>query len=84
MLVSSLTPPLSVQWLHARETTRTGSLMALDWSSDGTQFCGAGADGSVAFARLVDRQIEWRNFEITLNDQNQIVVQDVLNDSAVR
>lgn len=44
----------------------------------------ATASGAVVFAQLVDRVIQWNRFEAVLNENNQIVVTDVLNETNVR
>jgi hypothetical protein len=36
----------------------------------------------VVFGQLVDRSLEWQNYELTLNEANQILVKDVLNESS--
>ncbi len=69
-------------WTHSRESTKSGSILSLDWTSDGTHLAGAGANGAVCFGQLVDRSLEWKNYEITLNEQNQVVVSDVYNEGA--
>lgn len=71
-------------WTHSRtRTADSGSLLALDWTVDGTHLAAAGASGAVCFGHLVDRSVEWKQFEATLNEANQIIVQDVTNDNHV-
>jgi hypothetical protein len=41
---------------------------------------GAGANGAVCFGQIVDRSLEWKNYEITLNESNQVVVTDINNE----
>ena len=43
------------QWAYSREKTDSGSVLDISWTSDGTQFAGAGASGAVVFGQLVDR-----------------------------
>jgi len=43
---------------------------------------GAGANGAVVFGQVVDRSLEWRNFDVRLNEKNQVIVHDVNNDTA--
>ena len=50
--------------------------MEIAWTSDGTQLAGAGGNGSVVFAQLVQRKLEWENFEVTLIEPKLINVQD--------
>ena len=54
--------------------------MDIAWTSDGTQFAGAGGNGSVVFAQVVGRKFEWKNCEVTLLEPRKIRVQDVANE----
>jgi len=65
-------------WTHSRSRANSGSIMALDWTADGTHLAGAGANGAVVFGQIVDRTLEWRNYEIRLDEQNHVHVLDVL------
>ena len=65
------------------ERTNSGSILALDWTADGTLLAGAGSNGAVVFGQLVNRTIEWRSYQATLNVQNQVVVSDLLCESLV-
>lgn len=69
-------------WVHSRGNVKAGSIMALDWTADGTHVAGAGASGAVVFGQIVDRHLEWKNYEIRLNENNQIVVRDVINENS--
>ena len=68
-------------WTHCRERVASGSIMAIAWTSDGTQFAGAGGNGSVVFATVVERRMEWKNTEVTLLEPRKIRVQDVANET---
>ena len=57
-----------------------GSVMDLAWSSDGAQVVCAGADGSVLFAQLIERRMEWKNIEATIKDSHSIEVRDVYSE----
>jgi intraflagellar transport protein 80 len=57
--------------------------MSLDWSSDSTLLSCACANGGVVFAQVVDRKVEWRNYECVLDENNHILVTDVLNEAAL-
>ena len=39
-------------WTHAKQTTDTGSILNIAWTSDGTQLAGAGGSGAVCFAQV--------------------------------
>lgn len=68
-------------WTHSRERIQSGSILDIAWTSDGTQFAGAGGNGSVVFAQVVGRRFEWKNTEVTLLEPRKIRVQDVANES---
>jgi len=68
-------------WSYCRQTQDLGSVFAISWCSDGTQFaCGCG-NGSVAFVSLVDRMFSWHNQDVTLDENNTITVHDIANES---
>lgn len=66
-------------WDHSRTRTNTGSILDIDWTVDGTHLAGGGGNSSVFFAKIVDRSIEWMNFVVNLNEDNQVLVTDVHN-----
>jgi len=68
-------------WTHAKQTTDTGSILNIAWTSDGTQLAGAGGSGAVCFAQVIDRTIEWQKLAATLEEVNRIRVHDVLNET---
>ena len=43
---------------------QSGSLTSLVWTPDGTQLAAAGGNGSVVFGQVIERSIEWDNFEV--------------------
>jgi len=63
-------------WTHSKHRVASGSLMDMSWTSDGTQFAAAGGNGSVVFAQVVNRRLEWKNTEILLVEPRKISVQD--------
>ena len=68
-------------WPYSRVKPQSGTLLNLNWTSDGTMVAGAGGNGAVVFAQLVDRRLEWKNIVITLIDSNRLQVQDVMTES---
>jgi len=68
-------------WAYCRETPEVGSMFSISWCNDGTQLaCGSGS-GAVIFGSLVDRSFSWQNTDISLDENNQITVHDVLNET---
>ena len=70
-----------IGWSYCRERITAGSVMNIEWTSDGTQFAGAGGNGSIIFAQVVDRKYEWKNYEVTLLETRKIRVNDIINES---
>ncbi|KAJ1520245.1 hypothetical protein ONE63_004452 [Megalurothrips usitatus] len=68
-------------WSHSLEKLSTGSVYALAWSSDGTQIAGACANGHCVFAHVIERRLEWHQYEATLTGRRNISVRDVSNES---
>lgn len=66
-------------WSCCRERPQCGSVVSIAWTPDGTQFVGSGGNGAVVFAQLVQRQLQWGNYEATLESPKLIVVRDVAN-----
>lgn len=57
-----------------------GSLVNLSWSADGTVLAGAGASGVVTFARVVEIVIEDERTRVTIGNNHQIHVIDMISD----
>lgn len=68
-------------WSQCRETTNTGSIVDIAWTPDCTQLACAGGNGSVCFAQLVDRRMQYANLTILLSEANKIRVHNVMNDN---
>jgi len=68
-------------WTHCRERPQSGAILDIAWTSDGTQLAGAGGNGSVVFAQVVDRHFEWKNSEVTLLAPRKLRVQDVATET---
>jgi len=69
---------------RGREHTRSGSVMHIAWTSDGTQLVGAGGNGTVLSAQLVERTLEWGTLEATLSGPHQIIIRDLATQSPDR
>lgn len=68
-------------WTHCRDRISSGSILNIAWTPDGTQFAGAGGNGSVVFAQVVDRKLEWKNTEVTLIGPRKLRVQDAAQET---
>ncbi|XP_069692430.1 intraflagellar transport protein 80 homolog isoform X3 [Periplaneta americana] len=68
-------------WSHSLEKPNTGSIFNIAWSSDGTQVAGACGNGHVIFAHIIERRLEWRNYEVTMTGRKNISVRNVSEDA---
>ncbi|KAI8802527.1 WD40-repeat-containing domain protein [Cladochytrium replicatum] len=67
-----------VGWSCTLDKPETGSISKIAWTPDGTQVACAGGNGSVIFGHIINRRYEWKNFEVTLLDDNKIRIFDLL------
>ncbi|XP_076095976.1 intraflagellar transport protein 80 homolog [Mytilus galloprovincialis] len=67
-------------WSYSLEKPNTGSLFKLAWSGDGTQVAGACGNGQVLIGHLIERRLEWKNYEATVVSSKQVDVRNVVND----
>ncbi|XP_014664680.1 PREDICTED: intraflagellar transport protein 80 homolog [Priapulus caudatus] len=68
-------------WSHALEKPATGSIFNIAWSVDGTQMVGACGNGHVIFAHIIERRVEWKQFELVVATRKTILVRNVTDDS---
>lgn len=68
-------------WSYSKSHLKTGSIMNLTWTADGTQVAGAGGSGSVCFGQVVDIGLEDGRVRVNLEDDHRIVVQDILSET---
>ena len=67
-------------WTYSLAKPKSGSVMNIAWSWDGTMLAGAGGNGAVVFGYIVDKRMSWENVEIQLNEDNKIRVIDVIHE----
>jgi len=68
-------------WSCALEKPNTGSIFNISWSNDGTQVAGACGNGHVIFGHVIERRLEWKNFEVVVASSKLITVRNVMNDA---
>ncbi|CAN7997549.1 unnamed protein product [Ixodes pacificus] len=68
-------------WSYSLDKPQTQSIYSLEWSSDGTQVAGACGNGQVIFAHIIDRRLEWKNFEVSTVGRKMISVKNVTTDA---
>ncbi|ORY48676.1 WD40 repeat-like protein [Rhizoclosmatium globosum] len=66
-------------WSYAVEKPECGSIFNIAWTPDGTQVACAGGNGAVVFGHIIDRRLEWKNYEVTLLDDRKIRVHEVVH-----
>ena len=64
-------------WTYSRHRCSAGSLLAIDWTSDGTHLAAAGSNGTLVLAQLVERSTEWQQYACRLTERNTITVHDL-------
>ena len=64
-------------WTYSRHRCSAGSLLAIDWTNDGTHLAAAGSNGALVLAQLVERSTEWQQYACKLTERNTITVHDL-------
>ncbi|XP_076675332.1 intraflagellar transport protein Oseg5 isoform X3 [Andrena cerasifolii] len=67
-------------WSHSLEKINAGSIYSIAWSSDSTQVAMACSNGTVLTGHIIDRRLEWNNYEATLVKRKIIEVRNVTNE----
>lgn len=70
-----------IGWSHSLDKPATGSLYKIAWSADGTQVAAACGNGHVIFAHVIEKRIEWKEFEATVTGRKTISLRNVTNDA---
>ncbi|XP_033228073.1 intraflagellar transport protein 80 homolog [Belonocnema kinseyi] len=64
-------------WSHSLEKLNIGSVFSIAWSGDGTQVAMACGNGNVLTAHIIDRRLEWNNYEAKLIRRKAIEVKEI-------
>ena len=64
-------------WPHSRHRLATGTVSALDWSTDGTHLAVGGSNGGLVLAQLIDRRCDWQQYAVRLTEKNSLAVYDL-------
>ena len=70
-----------IGWSHSLDKPATGSIYKIAWSADGTQVAGACGNGQVIFAHVIEKRIEWRDYEATVTGRKTISLRNVTNEA---
>ena len=57
--------------------TNDGSALCMNWSQNSTHLGIGYADGQVVFGQITNKSIFYQNYNVTLNELNQIIVQNL-------
>ena len=68
-------------WAYSKSHQKTGSIMSISWTADGTQLAGAGGNGTLCFGQVVDIGLEDGRTRANLEDDHKIVVQDIVSET---
>jgi intraflagellar transport protein 80 len=66
-------------WTYNYEKTNCGTMFNLSWSADSTMLAGASGNGSLLVGTIVDKVLKNDQFELTLHEDNQIYVLDLIH-----
>lgn len=68
-------------WSHCLEKPACGSVLRLAWTDDGTKLAAAGSTGAVIIASVVEKKVEWKNFEAMLTAPDTVSVRDIVQNT---
>lgn len=63
-------------WSHSLEKPKCGAIYALSWTADGTRVVAGSAQGEVLFGEVLERKVEWQDYEVTLTTEDTIEVRE--------
>ncbi|XP_074600679.1 intraflagellar transport protein Oseg5 isoform X2 [Brevipalpus obovatus] len=64
-------------WTHKPTRIDVQTFQNLAWSNDSTQIVAATGSGNIILGHLVDRQMDWKTYHITITDHNMIQLVDI-------
>ncbi|XP_076654233.1 intraflagellar transport protein Oseg5 isoform X1 [Halictus rubicundus] len=67
-------------WSYSLEKINSGSIYCIAWSSDSTQIAMACSNGTVLTGHIIDRRLEWNNYEATLVKRKVIEIRHIANE----
>ncbi|KAJ2996367.1 Intraflagellar transport protein 80 [Globomyces sp. JEL0801] len=65
-------------WCYAMEESQSGSLLNIAWTPDGTQLASAGGSGAVVFGHIVNRRLDWKQYQVKIVDDHKVSVYDIV------
>jgi intraflagellar transport protein 80 len=67
-------------WCNTMESPDCGSIFDIAWTPDSTQIAGATGSGATVFGQLVNRRFGWKQYHVSVSDENKVHVFDVMQD----
>ncbi|RWS06425.1 hypothetical protein B4U79_13582 [Dinothrombium tinctorium] len=64
-------------WSYSLDKPQVQSVFNLSWSSDSTQVAGAATNGTILFAYVVDRMLEWKSYELIATGRKVMKVRNI-------
>uniref|UniRef100_T1JXD2 Uncharacterized protein n=1 Tax=Tetranychus urticae TaxID=32264 RepID=T1JXD2_TETUR len=65
-------------WTYSLNKPAIQSIFNLCWSQDSTQIAGVTGNGSVIFAHVIDKSIDWANYQVSCLSQKILKFRDIL------
>ncbi|KAI1287248.1 Intraflagellar transport protein 80 -like protein [Halotydeus destructor] len=65
-------------WSHSLDKPPVHTLYSICWSSDSSQVAAACGNGSIIFACVIERRLEWKSYEILASGRKVVQVKNVL------
>uniref|UniRef100_A0A7S2QU27 Intraflagellar transport protein 80 n=2 Tax=Chlamydomonas chlamydogama TaxID=225041 RepID=A0A7S2QU27_9CHLO len=69
-------------WAYSKSHLKTGSILSISWTADGTQLAGAGGNGAICFGQVVDVSLEDGRVRVNMEDDHKILVQDIVSETS--
>lgn len=68
-------------WAYSLNKPSVQSIFNLSWSPDSTQITGVTGNGSVIFAHVIDKSIDWINYQVRSLSQRILRIKDILTNT---
>ena len=66
-------------WCYQEMNLNVGSALTMNWTQDSTHLGIGCANGQVIFGQITNRSKLYQNYYVTLNEKNQIIIQNILS-----
>jgi intraflagellar transport protein 80 len=66
-------------WTNSFNKLESGGIMDISWSNDSTSLTCATGSSYIVTAEIVDRSVQWQNYEVKYDENNKLIVTDFFN-----